>query len=314
MKTYYLLKNGKIEQSDDQYGNIEIFRGPSNQIRIDYINDYDLPDDVFDFDDMPAVAPRIEIIDNKQLGKVLIFVISNIVDTQSARTVEERLESHTFLLTDNKLFWFMNNGKSTIDEKMLQYKEEEIESLESIIMIVGLLAYKNFTAELNKQKVNIDDLNGLAEKSTSKKVLVELANTEKDMVMLQHTIETQESSFNRLLEEDYFIQNLNNDYLIYDIKWYNRQVNKLVNVYRDLLEATGGLFNDIMSNNLNQLMKFLNSISIILAASGLIASLWGMNTGGLPFKNNEYGTLIMLSISFLAGLSMYIYLNKRDYF
>jgi magnesium transporter len=69
-----------------------------------------------------------------------------------------------------------------------------------------------------------------------------------------------------------------------------------------------------MSNTLNMLMKFLSSISLILASSGLIAELWGMNTGGLPFESNDYGTLIMIFIAFIAGLSMYIYLRRKNFF
>lgn len=314
MKNYYVLENNAIERSDNDKGNIEVFRNPTDQERIDFINQFDLPDDVFDFDDMPQIAPRIEKIENEQLGEVLIFVIANINSTDSQSSVEERLESHTFLLTDEKIFWFMNNAHSSIDEALKDYKEEVFQNLESVLMIVGLLAYKNFTKELEKQKQTIDYLNKQAIDSTKKKVLVEVANTERNMVLLQHTIETQESSFTRLLDTDSFIEKLDNDYLVYDIKWYNRQVNKLVNVYRDLLDATSSLFTDIMSNNLNQLMKFLSTVSLILATSSLVAEIWGMNTGGLPFENSKYGTFIMIIVAFLAGYAMYTFLNKKNYF
>lgn len=96
--------------------------------------------------------------------------------------------------------------------------------------------------------------------------------------------------------------------LIHDVKWYNRQVNKLVHVYRDLFDAVSSLYSDIVSNNLNRLMKFLSSLSIILAASGLIAEMWGMNTGSLLFENHEFGTLIMIIVALSAGLLMYIFL------
>lgn len=263
---------------------------------------------------MPEIAPRIETLKNDQLGDVSIFVISNIKTNKKELSVEDRLESHTFILTNNKLFWFMDKHMSKMDELLLNVDNDGINSLEGVIATTGLIAYKNFASELERQKKRIDAFHKLAINSTSNAVLIGVADTERDMVLLQHTIETQEIAFDQLLENQTFLSKLNNDLLVYDIKWYNRQVNQLVGVYRDLLEATSSLFTDIMSNNLNQLMKFLNTLSIILASSSFIAGLWGMNTGGLPFEEHKYGTMIMILVSFLAGLLMYLYLKNKDRF
>lgn len=314
MKAYYLINNQGIKKSDRENCNLEIYKSPSIQAKHEFIDTYKLPKDIFHFDDMPEIAPRIETLENKYLGEVSIFVISNIMPGLEIQSVEERLESHTFLLTDKKLFWFMHKDISETYKELFDPDLTNINSLESVIVNTGLLTYKNFTVELSKQKERIDSLHNSAIQSTSNEVLITVADTERDMVMLQHTIETQEVAFTKLLEDEVFISNLDNDSLVYDIKWYNRQVNQLVRVYRDLLDATSSLFTDIMSNNLNQLMKFLSTLSLILASSTFIAGLWGMNTGGLPFKEHEYGTIYMLIVSILAGLIMYMYLKKKDRF
>ncbi len=314
MVAYYLVNDQGIQTADDTNYNLEIYKSPSHDEKQNFINTYNLPKDVFYFDDMPEIAPRIESLKNDHLGDVSIFVISNVKTNGTGQSVEQRLESHTFILTNKKLFWFMDKNISKIDQLLFDAEDGAINSLESVIAKTGLIAYKNFAIELERQKKRIDDFHKLAITSTSNEVLISVADTERDMVMLQHTIETQEIAFDRLLEDEAFITNLANDFLVYDIKWYNRQVNQLVEVYRDLLDATSSLFTDIMSNNLNQLMKFLSTLSLILASSTFIAGLWGMNTGGLPFEEHEYGTLIMLIVSFLAGLFMYIYLKNKDRF
>lgn len=314
VKAYYLVNDQGIQKTDAENCNLEIFKAPNLDEKNQFIDDYNLPKDIFHFDDMPEIAPRIETLENDYLGEVSIFVISNIKPGLETQSVEDRLESHTFLLTDRKLFWFMHKDISKAYKNLFDPDLIHINSLESVIVNTGLLTYKNFTLELSKQKKRIDGLHNLAIESTSNEVLITVANTERDMVMLQHTIETQEVAFDKLLEDEVFISNLDNESLIYDIKWYNRQVNQLVRVYRDLLDATSSLFTDIMSNNLNQLMKFLSTLSLILASSTFIAGLWGMNTGGLPFKEHEYGTIYMLIVSILAGLFMYFYLKKKDRF
>lgn len=314
MKAYYLVNNEGIKIANPENCNLEIFKAPSSLVKQIFIDTYDLPKDVFYFDDLPEIAPRIEKLKNETLGELSIFVISNVITGKKSQSVEDRLESHTFILTQEKLFWFMDKDTSIVDRNLFDADDQSINSLESIIMKTGLLAYKNFAIELDKQKKIIDNFHNSAINSTSNAVLTRLADTERDMVMLQHTIETQEFAFEKLLADEKFIHNLNNDFLVYDIRWYNRQVKQLVIVYRDLLDATSSLFTDIMGNNLNQLMKSLTTVSLILAAATFIPGLWGINTGGLPFGQSDYGFLVVFIVSALAGLMMHLYLKKQDHF
>lgn len=314
MKDYYLVNDEGVQLSDQENCNLEIFKNPSQQEKQHFIKKYHLPQFVFSFDDIPEITPRIEVLENEYLGEVFIIIISNLKTTTEKLTVEERLESFTFILTKDKLFWFMQEDTSEVDQYIESFSDSTTHSLESIIAKTGLLTYKSFASELDKQNKKINELHRSAPSSTSNKILIKVADTERDMVMLQHAIENQVIAFEKLFANEGFITNLNNDLLVYDIKWYNRQVKQLVEVYRDLLDATNSLFTDIMSNNLNQLMKFLSTVSIILAASTFVASLWGMNTGGLPFQEHEYGTLFMLFFSVFTGFIMYLFLKNKDFF
>lgn len=312
-KTYKITSNG-LEKTDAQDSILRIYRDPSDDERIDFIQELDLPEDVFDFDDIPHVAPRIESLYNENLGDTLIFVFSNIIDVDDNTSVEKRLESHTFILGQEVLFWFMNDKDSTLDEEFLKKKGSQTDSLQSILLNAGLISYTNFTDELHKQKRVIDELNERAINTTSRDVLIDVSDTERNMVMLQHTIDTQEKAFTKLLEDEEFVEKLGHPFLVHDIKWYNRQVKKLVHVYRDLLDTASSLFSDIMSNNLNKLMKFLSSLSLVLAATSLIGELWRMNTGGMPFEESGYGSWLMMGIALLAGIGMYLFLKNKEYF
>lgn len=312
-KTFEITNNG-LEESNEKNSIVRIYRDPSDEDRTNFINELDLPEDVFDFDDIPHIAPRIESIYNENLGDTLIFVFANIIDVDKNTEVEKRLESHTFILGQEVLYWFINNKDSTLDEEFLKKKGTETDSLQSILVNAGLISYTNFADELQKQKRVIDELNRRAVNTTNRGVLIGVSDTERNMVMLQHTIDTQEQAFTKLLEDEEFIEKLDQPFLVHDVKWYNRQVKKLVDVYRDLLDTASSLFSDIMSNNLNQLMKFLSSLSLILASTSLIGELWGMNTGGLPFEESGYGFWLMMGVAILAGIGMYIFLKNKEFF
>ena len=216
-------------------------------------------------------------------------------------------------MQDNTLLLFLKEG-STFDQNLLHQYKDKFDCIASILVYAGILMYSNLHDELQQQKAAIDDLNNKAKNSTSGDVLRKVADTERNLVILEHTIETLDETVSELLATETFTNKLDNSALEYDLKWYNRQVIKLVHVYRDLLDSVSSLFSDLVSDNLNKLMKFLNSLSLVLASASLISEFWGINAGGLPGENSDYGTLGVLILVVISTASMAIFLKKKDYF
>ena len=60
-------------------------------------------------------------------------------------------------------------------------------------------------------------------------------------------------------------------------------------------------------------MKFLTSITIILAIPTMIASYWGMNVDvPMQFSNSPWAFYIVVAISIILGLIAMIWLKKKD--
>ena len=67
----------------------------------------------------------------------------------------------------------------------------------------------------------------------------------------------------------------------------------------------------IISNNLNGVMKFLTSITIVLAIPTMISSFWGMNVH-LPFENSKIGFIAMVFIAIVMTLIVTWWLKRKD--
>ena len=306
-----MVQTFKLDNSEQ--AKFLIFHSDSHQDEQDYVNQFNLPNDVFALDDISAVAPRFEEIPQQDADNSLIVVLSNVTSRNNDVPVEDRLETLTFILQDNTLLLFLKEG-STFDRNLLHQYMDKFDSIASILVYAGILMYSNLHDELQQQKAAIDDLNNKAKNSTSGDVLRKVADTERNLVILEHTIETLDETVSELLATETFTNKLDNSALEYDLKWYNRQVIKLVHVYRDLLDSVSSLFSDLVSDNLNKLMKFLNSLSLVLASASLISEFWGINAGGLPGENSDYGTLGVLILVVISTASMAIFLKKKDYF
>ena len=79
-----------------------------------------------------------------------------------------------------------------------------------------------------------------------------------------------------------------------------KQATEMVEMYSHILNSMMEVFASIISNNLNLVMKFLASITIMLAIPTLISGLWGMNVP-VPFANNNFGFAIVCLIALIIG-------------
>ena len=91
----------------------------------------------------------------------------------------------------------------------------------------------------------------------------------------------------------------------------NKQAIEMAKIYSDILNGTMDAYASIISNNLNGVMKFLTSITIILSIPTMIASFWGMNVP-VPFQDNPYGFPILIGISIIVSIIATLWLNKRE--
>ena len=101
------------------------------------------------------------------------------------------------------------------------------------------------------------------------------------------------------------------DEILEDAIVENRQAIEMSKIYSEVLNGTMDAYASIISNNLNVVMKFLASITIVLSLPTLIASIWGMNVP-LPFATNPYGFGIVCGISVLISILAFIWLKKKD--
>ncbi len=69
------------------------------------------------------------------------------------------------------------------------------------------------------------------------------------------------------------------------------QAKEMCNIYRDILKTTMDAFSSVISNNVNNIVKTLTIITIIVAVPTLIAGLMGMNVD-LPFGMGVIGDWI----------------------
>ena len=85
----------------------------------------------------------------------------------------------------------------------------------------------------------------------------------------------------------------------------------MVGIYTTILMSMMDSFSYIISNRLAQIMKFLTSMTILLAVPTFIYSLWGVNVP-VPFAHHPLGFLYLILFGVLVTILVAWMLWKKD--
>ena len=109
-----------------------------------------------------------------------------------------------------------------------------------------------------------------------------------------------------------FIQvNETDEELFEDAVIETKQAIEMVEMHSNILSSMMDAFASIISNNLNFVMKFLASITILLAIPTMIASFWGMNVD-VPWKDHAGGFIHISTFSaVLTALALFWLWRKK---
>ena len=101
--------------------------------------------------------------------------------------------------------------------------------------------------------------------------------------------------------------------LLDDVVVENQQAIEMTRIYRDIIQGTRELLSSLMDNRLNSAMKYLASITIVMAIPTIISGIYGMNVSEkwMPLAHTPYGFGIICVLILVACVITMKVLKKR---
>lgn len=311
MLAYYTIdKNNGLQEGSKEQHNWLVLDQEEHEMVEKLLTDFSLPDDIFIGADDSGEVSRIEHLKDTKLSNPISVVLLNLSSKQ--QSIEQRIEPISFILSDDLLITYI--GKNSQFIQHLLKKDTDFYSFEQVLLLSLLTSYRHFIAGLKELKTEIDDLDAAARQTTDSKRLFQLADVDRAIIFIDHTLADQNQMLDRLWEEEALLEKVNDPALIHDVKLRQKQALKLVEIYHDLINTIGSLFASMIDNNLNHLMKYLESAALVLTIPTVIAGIWGMNTGGLPWEKSSLGFGIVMLLTVILTIFTGIYLKNKNYF
>ena len=259
--------------------------------------------DVLDDDE----RPRIETEQNQ------ILVIINVPIIQNATVIYETIPLGIILTEDHFVTVCLQEVdvlKDFINGKVRDLKTHKKTRLLFQILYKSASFYLTLLREIERKT---NEIESALIKSMKNKDLIRLLNLQKSLVYFTTSLKSNEQVMDKMLRMKVLEIYEEDQDLLEDVMIENKQALEMAETYSNISSSMMTSFASIISNNLNIVMKFLASITIILALPTMLASFFGMNVR-IPLQTSDNGFAIIVGMSVVLCTGGIIYLMKREMF
>lgn len=146
------------------------------------------------------------------------------------------------------------------------------------------------------------------------KDLIELYELDKCLVYFTTSLKSNEIVMEKLLKTNSIRHYAEDEDLLEDVIIENKQAMEMTYIYHNILRSMMSLFSSMIDNNLNQIMKLLAAVTIVVELPTLISAFYGMNLNpaSMPFSSSPWGFAIIGVFSFVVCMFAVYVLKKKD--
>ncbi len=286
--------------------------GEDDDTLVAYTKKYQLPTDYLSgVNDRFEIARTEESNDADDVQRMLVL-LQYITDGES---IDDYVEYTTHAIS----LVHVENHVITAYKKSTSYFEDVFDSLrdndidyEKIVLNVFYAIQKNTIEMLRSIHNDIGEMQNDIQQSSKSQELYRLIAIDKSLSAIDNAEHNNRKVLDKLVASDQFNRSGEAKDILHDVMVESLQAESMVNQAIRIVDLLNDVFGNVISNNLNQVMKVLTSITIILTIPTITAGLWGMNTT-IPMEHNDQGFMIIIIISILISVLVAIWLRKKNY-
>lgn len=249
--------------------------------------------------------------EDKQEREWVVFKLL-VPDSQKQVQFSKMVDSIVFIKSEERLILVTQNRLHELLERLRETYDSS-QTFNTFVVSFIYLTLDDMFEDLKEVKKRISEIErSIQESGAVKPIFNEILQLKKYLIMLSSTYRNNE----RLIENfgkysEHFFgdsklkQNAND-------KLSDRMttLKDMVDSYNQYLSSLDTMINNLSSYQLNEIMKVLTSISIILTIPTMVYGFWGINVP-LPFEKLAYGFILVFLISLVISFFVWGWLKKR---
>ena len=179
------------------------------------------------------------------------------------------------------------------------------------ILYRNAASYLRYLRIIDRKSDQIEEKLHISQKNSE---LIELLELEKSLVYFTTSLRSNEVVLEKLLRTERVKKYPEDEDLLEDVIIENKQAIEMANIYSGILSGMMDAFASVISNNLNIVMKFLATVTIVLSIPTMIASFFGMNFDNIPLGHSPFGFFTIIVLTLIISGVVALLFRKKDLF
>ena len=254
--------------------------------------------------------PRYEIEDNVKFVVIKTPAENNSFNDSDAFYITIPI---CIILTHNHIVTVNSFDNGAIKKFLNTFQKRQPDKRSMMLLFVLEKIVQNFLEFLKEINNKRNMLEQKLYDSNRNEELLNLMRIQKSLVYFVTALRSNELLMMKLQRTNFLSLTEDEKEFLTDLIVDTSQALEMANVYTNILSSTMDAFASIISNNLNNVMKRLTSITIILTLPILVTSIYGMNVA-IPYQNSQHAFYIPVILSIVISVLIGWYFLKKKLF
>lgn len=224
-------------------------------------------------------------------------------DASSSTIVSYITRPIGFIFTESYLFTICTRPNSTVE----QMESGDVKGLDTryktrFLLYVLLLISQEYLQDLRR----IERLNQSTERQLFKKMqnqaLMDMLLLSKSLIYFSTSLKAEELTLRRIVRTRQIPMYEDDKDLLDDVLIEIRQAIEMCTIYSDINARTSDGFSNVINNNMNDIMKRLTVLTLVLSIPNMVYGFYGMNVVDLPLPLVWFPSLLSVALSLAAWL------------
>ena len=217
------------------------------------------------------------------------------------------------ILTHNQIVTVNSFENSAIKKFLSTFQNRHPDKKNMMVLKIFEKVVQNFMEYLKEINHRRNQLEQKLYDSNRNEELLQLVRIQKSLVYFVTALRSNEMLMMKMVRTNFLQLNEEEKEILADLIVDNSQALEMANIYTNILSSTLDAFASIISNNLNNVLKRLTSITIILSLPALVTSIYGMNVP-IPYSNSNHAFYIPIILSLVVSVVISWYFMKKKWF
>lgn len=200
--------------------------------------------------------------------------------------------------------------RSFVEQRIRDFSTKKQMRFTYQILYNACMVYQSLLRSIDRKRTEIEER---IDQNTEDVDLIDLHELESNLVYFATSLRANGVVLDRLTRYGRLRQYSEDQELLEDVIIENQQAIEMTQIYRDIINGTRELMSAVINNRLNNVMKYLAAITIVMSIPTIISGLWGMNVSSewMPFATAPFGFAIVCGITLLICVLVGLILRKK---